>query len=239
MVVTVESVTAALREAARQAVAGEFAPAVAALDELARPERLTGLIDRVLDDPSQSTQCAPLSFFHVLGFEKFVLLTDQSDFMLRMHVWRPGADRPLGDIHNHRSAVVSVVIHGSLEKQVFVRDPTAAGHMEYEEECNESGWTLHRVGPAGLRQAQLTSLERGGRYALAPDVLHRIKVDRDRLTVTLFMETRPTRRTTAVFTNGADNAPGRLPKEPLTPAGYRQGLQAALVALSAAATAPA
>jgi hypothetical protein len=238
MVLTPESIADELRTVARKTIEGDFEPTLAAVAELARPERLTRIVKCVLSHPGWLAYCAPLSFLHVLGFEKFVLVDGQPDFTLRMHVWHPDDDRPLGHIHDHRDYIASAVACGTLEKQIFVRDPAATSFIEYMEEHDEDRWMLHQIGETGLRLAQVIRLKSGSHYELSPDVLHRTRADRDHPTITLFLETAAIRKTTAVFVKD-NKAPRRLPKVPLTQEGYRRGLRRALQALQSEATTPA
>src|SRR3954453_19206085 len=110
MVMTAKGVATELRAVARKAAEGDFEPALAAIGELAGPEQLAELVEWLLNCSDEVARCASLSLFHVLGFEKFVLVNGEPDFMLRMHVWQPGADPPPGHIHNHRDAIVSTVV---------------------------------------------------------------------------------------------------------------------------------
>jgi hypothetical protein len=231
MTVTVESVVADLRDVAHRATEGDFEPALDTIVELARPERLARFIGCLLSHPDEPARCAPVSFFHVLGFAKFVLVNRKPDFMLRMHIWPPDDQCWPGHIHNHRDTIVSAVVCGTLEKQIFVRDPAGNRLVEYLEECTENRWTLQRVGLAALRCSQVTKLRGGSHYALTPDVLHRIKGSPDQMTVTLLLETATTLTTTAVFTTEEERPPQRLTKSPLALADYRQGLRTALDAL--------
>jgi hypothetical protein len=231
MLITIESVAAALHKVVDHCTMGDFSPALGLMDKISRPDRLADLLGQVVAHPCEPERCASASFIHTLGFEKFALVNRKPDFMLRLHIWHPAEHRSLGHVHNHRSAIVSTVIRGELGKQIFVRDPAQMPFAEYREELTDGGWRLCAVGTAGLRQTKLTRLGPGIRYALAADTLHRIEAAENELTATLFLETRATRATTNVFTMLDETIREHVPKLPMTVAAYRQHLAATIATL--------
>lgn len=231
MAITVESVSTTLLDVVHRYAAGDLRPAPDAVRELSRPGPLGELVHQVMDHPQEPARCAPMSYFHTLGFEKYTLINRKPDFMLRLHIWHPDPRRSPGHIHNHRSAVASSIISGLLSKQIFERDPVQPSLAEYHEETTDGAWHLREIGRTGLRQTELTLLEPGARYTLAAETLHQVEVADDKVTATLFLEMRATRTTTNVFVPAGGAVPKSIPKLPLTPTVYRQRLKGAFAAL--------
>ena len=78
------------------------------------------LIDELASGEGDPEGCARLSYRHVLGFDKLLLIDGGPHQMLRAHVWHPGAGT-IGkeDIHNHRSPLASYVVRGRLAMELY------------------------------------------------------------------------------------------------------------------------
>ncbi|MET8243954.1 hypothetical protein ABZV31_05675 [Streptomyces sp. NPDC005202] len=197
-----------------------MAAARAVVVELGAPEGLLELVAELASGEGDPEGCARLSYRHVLGFDKLLLVDGGSRHMLRAHVWHAGAGGPgAEDIHNHRSALASYVVRGRLEMELY--EAGGDGGIEavrYQESLSPgraADWLLEPAGPARLRLTHAGQYAAGSAYALPAHTLHRAWCDTDVPTVTLFLETGSERRShTDVFT-AAGPHPGAVPKVPL------------------------
>ncbi|MFJ2257027.1 hypothetical protein ACIOKD_01585 [Streptomyces sp. NPDC087844] len=207
--------------------------------ELGTPERLLELTAELASGEGDPHGCARLSYRHVLGFDKLLLIDDGPRHMLRAHLWHPGRGA-IGkeDIHNHRSPLASAVVRGRLAMELYAPrgdaridaridargDARSAGTIDggieadrYQESLADGSadWLLEPTGPARLRLTQVAEYAAGSTYALPAHTLHRAWCDSAEPTVTLFLETgNGRRRHTDVFT-AAGPHPGTVPKVPL------------------------
>jgi hypothetical protein len=200
--------------------------------ELGSPDRLPELIAELASGEGDPEGCARLSYRHVLGFDKLLLIDGGPRHMLRAHVWHPGAGG-IGeeDIHNHRSPLASYVVQGRLAMELYevcdeIReeggDDADAGvggiaAARYEESLAQrsADWVLEPAGAARLRLTHVGQYAAGSSYALPAHTLHRAWCDTEAPTVTLFLETGAGRRRhTDVFT-AAGPHPGAVEKVPL------------------------
>ncbi|NUP22670.1 MAG: hypothetical protein HOZ81_42740 [Streptomyces sp.] len=209
------------------------AAARSAVTELGSPDRLLELIAELSSGEGDPEGCARLSYRHVLGFDKLLLIDGGPRHMLRAHVWHPGAGG-IGaeDIHNHRSPLASYVVRGRLAMELYEVDKDGGDGEEggdgrvgaggipalrYEESLAErsADWVLKPAGPARLRLTHTGQYAAGSSYALPAHTLHRAWCDTDAPTVTLFLETGTGRRRhTDVFTTAGPH-PGAVAKVPL------------------------
>lgn len=190
----------------------------AAVAELGSPERLFDLVRELATGVGAATPgCARLSYRHVLGFDKLLLIDGGPRHMLRAHVWHPGT-RSAGreDIHNHRSPLASYVVRGTLGMELY--EPlnatadggdsgiTAAWYRESLSDV-EGHWILEPAGPARLRLTQTAEYAAGSGYGLPSYALHRAWCASAGTAVTLFLETGAGRRRyTDVFADSAGSA---------------------------------
>ncbi|MGW9043275.1 hypothetical protein ACWGQL_12055 [Streptomyces lydicus] len=205
---------------------------------LARPGTLGPLVRRLSAGELDLAECTRLSYRHVLGFDKLLLLPGAPWFMLRVHFWHGAAGAAPEDIHNHRCAIASAVVRGGVRMECYERAADGVPATAYRETIDGPGgaWRLRRVGAARLR---LTATERygpGRSYGLDARTLHRVVSEEP--AVTLFLETVPQRAVTDVYVrDGAAGGPravrgagaGRAappPKTPLSTAVYRAELDA-------------
>ncbi|MEU8750199.1 hypothetical protein [Streptomyces chartreusis] len=204
------------------------AAARAVVTELGSPDRLLELISELASGEGDPDARARLSYRHVLGFDKLLLIDGGPRQMLRAHVWHPGAGA-IGkeDIHNHRSPLASYVVRGRLAMELYEVGDDGIAAARYEESLAEhsASWVLEPAGPARLRLTHLGQYTAGSSYALPAHTLHRAWCDTDRPTVTLFLETGAERRPhTDVFT-AAGPHPGAVAKVPLGTAEYLGALR--------------
>lgn len=197
-----------------------------AVARLGTPERLLDLVRELTSGAADPASRALLSYRHVLGFDKLLLIDGGPEHMLRAHVWRPDA-RAAGreDIHNHRSPLASYVALGSLGMELYETVERASeGEIAaswYRESLSErrGDWLLEPAGPAYLRLTQIGEYAAGSGYALPAYALHRAWCASAGPAVTLFLETGARRRQyTDVFTGaGAPHArAAAVPKTPLS-----------------------
>lgn len=187
--------------------------------ELGAPDRLLELVAELASGEGDPEGCALLSYRHVLGFDKLLLVDCGTRHMLRAHVWHCGNGDPgHEDIHNHRSALASCVVRGRLAMELYeVRGDGGMTADRYEESLSErtADWLLEPAGSARLRLTQVAEYSAGSTYALPPHTLHRAWCDTSEPTVTLFLETGSERRRhTDVFTSAGPHA-GAVSKMPL------------------------
>ncbi|MFI2908084.1 hypothetical protein ACG2OD_07470 [Streptomyces sp. PDY-4] len=203
--------------------------------ELGAPGRLRELVDELAGGEGDTERLARLSYRHVLGFDKLLLVEAGGRHMLRVHLWHAGAGGTgREDIHNHRSALASHIVRGRLCMELYeaAGDGDAGagrsfGATRYEESLAEGSadWLLTPAGPARLRLSHTGRYAAGSTYALPAHTLHRAWCDTREPTVTLFLETGAERRRhTDVFTAAGPHA-GAVPKQPLDVPGYLAALR--------------
>lgn len=188
----------------------------AVVAELGSPDRLVDLVRELATGVGSPSGCALLSYRHVLGFDKLLLIDGGPRHMLRAHVWHPGT-RSAGreDIHNHRSPLASYVVRGALGMELYepLRGTAAAGESGiaaswYRESLSdvEGHWLLEPAGPARLRLTQTAQYGTGSGYGLPSYALHRAWCASAGTAVTLFLETGAGRRRyTDVFADAAES----------------------------------
>ncbi|MEU6067824.1 MULTISPECIES: hypothetical protein [Streptomyces] len=205
---------------------GTVSAARSVIAELGAPERLLELVAELASGEGDPEGCARLSYRHVLGFDKLLLIDGGPRHMLRAHLWHPGtgADE---DVHNHRSPLASYIVRGRLAMELYEADREGGITADrYQESLSQrsADWMLERTGPARLRLTQVARYAAGSSYALPAHTLHRAWCDADAPTVTLFLETGAGRRPhTDVFT-AAGPHPGAVAKVPMDVPGYLTAL---------------
>ncbi|MFE1772285.1 hypothetical protein [Streptomyces sp. NPDC059008] len=211
----------------------------AAIARLARPDTLGPLVRRLSVGGADLAECTRLSYRHVLGFDKLLLLSGAPRFMLRVHFWHGRTGAVPEDIHNHRCAIASAVVRGRVRMECYEPAPYGMPAVAYRETIDGPGgaWRLRRVGDARLRLLRTERFGAGRSYGLDARTLHRVVSEQP--TVTLFLETAAQRAATDVYvrSEGAggraaavrDDGVGRPappPKTPLPPAVYLAELDA-------------
>ncbi|MGX1762403.1 hypothetical protein ACWIG5_36850 [Streptomyces lydicus] len=175
----------------------ESARAVTA--RLAHPDTLGPLVRRLSAGDLDLAECTRLSYRHVLGFDKLLLLAGAPRFMLRVHFWHGRAGGVPEDIHNHRCAIASAVVRGRVRMECYETAANGVPATAYRETIDGPGgaWRLRRVGDARLRLLWTEQYGPGQSYGLAAHTLHRVVSEEP--TVTLFLETSPQRSVTDVY----------------------------------------
>ncbi|MCF3136878.1 hypothetical protein [Streptomyces olivochromogenes] len=207
---------------------GTLAAARAVVAELGSSERLLELIAELASGEGDTEGCARLSYRHVLGFDKLLLIDGGPRQMLRVHVWHPGMGA-IGkeDVHNHRSPLASCVVRGRLAMELY--ESGADGELtadRYQESLSDGSadWLLEPAGRARLRLTHTGQYAAGSSYALPARTLHRAWCDTDAPTVTLFLETGAERRRhTDVFTAAGPHT-GAVAKVPMDARDYLSAL---------------
>ncbi|MGY4972352.1 hypothetical protein ACWGCC_24655 [Streptomyces nigrescens] len=167
--------------------------------QLAHPGTLGPLVRRLSVGDLELAECVRLSYRHVLGFDKLLLLPGAPRFMLRVHFWHGTAGAVSEDIHNHRCAIASAVVRGSVRMECYQPAADGVPAVAYRESIDGPGgaWRLRRVGEARLRLLHSEQYGAGRSYGLAARTLHRVVSEEP--TVTLFLETAPQRSVTDVY----------------------------------------
>ncbi|GAA2648209.1 hypothetical protein [Streptomyces vastus] len=215
----------AARRLLAEALDGELAEhervlaARAVIAELGSPDRLLELTAELASGEGDPEGCARLSYRHVLGFDKLLLIDGGPHHMLRAHMWHAGRGAAgKEDIHNHRSPLASYVVRGHLAMELYAPVPDGGVVADrYQESLADASadWLLEPAGPSRLHLTQVAEYAAGSTYALPANTLHRAWTDTTEPTVTLFLETGSGRRRhTDVFTATGPH-PGSVPKVPL------------------------
>ncbi|RII17625.1 hypothetical protein DSC45_12055 [Streptomyces sp. YIM 130001] len=211
-----------------------------AVARLGAPARLVALLRELAAGAGDPAGCARLSYRHVLGFDKLLLFDGGPQHMLRAHVWHPRGRRGAPeDIHNHRSALASQVVRGSLGMELYeetdgtTEPPAGTGSdgglttVRYQESLAEGGdWLLAERGRAQLRLTHVARYAAGSGYALAPHALHRAWCSADEPTVTLFLEAGTHRRPHTDVFSGPGRRETATAKHPLPVEDYLSELTA-------------
>ncbi|MEU9485169.1 hypothetical protein AB0D83_16110 [Streptomyces decoyicus] len=181
----------------------ESARAVTA--QLAHPDALGPLVRRLSAGDLDLAECTRLSYRHVLGFDKLLLLAGAPRFMLRVHFWHGRTGPVPEDIHNHRCAIASAVVRGRVRMECYEAAADGVPATAYRETIDGPGgaWRLRRVGDARLRLMCTEQYGPGRSYGLAARTLHRVVSEEP--TVTLFLETAPQRSVTDVYVRNSSH----------------------------------
>lgn len=161
-----------------------------ALTAFAEPEVLDELLDSVLADGEWLERVLARSYPHPNGFVKIVLISE-SNFQLRMHLWRPG-DRSgdtVENIHSHHWDFASTLFFGGYRYQEFAVVADGEPFHAYTYHGHRAGsYALRPIGRRTLRRMFDGSLAKGTTYTLNQDVFHRVTCDPDRLTGSLVLQ---------------------------------------------------
>jgi len=207
--------------------------ALEAISGLGAPGRIVPVLRALGEDPSSVAARSVQSYRHPLGFDKLELIGAAPRFILRLHIWWPGHPRGAEDVHNHRYAPASAILHGGYEMQIFQPASRGVAMAEFREEytVHEARWRLDPIGQTPLALTATSKLTSGDSYALAADTLHRVTIAPEATCVTLFLETAPIRSTTQIFTEVGSPFRPVTPKLPLGPGDYLQVLAKVLAVL--------
>lgn len=202
--------------------------AMTVLRQIADGTGITGFLRAIRDDRA-AAHCARLSYRHPLGFETIMLVDEEPEFSLRLHVWWPDAQPGVEHVHNHRFLVATVVLLGNYDMRIYQSASSGIQMDEYQERSapDQETWRLEHVGAARLRLLTSTRIGTGSGYALPADALHRVKVPLGTLCVTLFLTApvAPSRPTvTQVFAPPGSPAPAQSWKQAFSLTDYQKRL---------------
>lgn len=181
--------------------------------QLARPEVLLPLFDRIHQDEASLSRAAERSYAHQNGFAKIVLATGNG-FKLRLHVWSPDgsgvSSAPAQEnIHDHRWNFASAGLCGAIRNDFFAFTagdaPTGdapagdvhAGEVErvhahrYLRVDASTDYQLTYVGDRAVRRIRSLRVRAGESYGMGFTDLHRIVHDTGSLAATLVITAPP------------------------------------------------
>lgn len=193
----------------------------------------SGLLDELVSELrsgiSDVHHLAQLSYRHELGFTKLTVgeFPDMG-LKVRLHVWRRSTMPDEANIHNHRFAGYSFILHGHLTDTRWRAHTCPGGiylHYRYEPRLNSSEYTLKYVGRASLEALHVVELGEGETYGFSNEDLHTTEVTSASL-LTLFIEDRRCLRSYAdVFAHRYPAAHHRIAAPALTDEHYLQILE--------------
>jgi hypothetical protein len=202
------------------------------LRRLAEPATLWPLLDAIGRDDRAASQVAAASTRHVLGFDKFVLLS-LGGSELRMHVWWPGDLRRREHIHNHRFPFASVVLAGTLRSQMFELAESGRKMIHFHETSSrpDDGWRFQRVGSVSIRECLSVEVTPGSAYTMGIDLFHRVEPGSE-LTATLVLRPPNRRSHSSVLIDPTGSPPAPAPMNPFSVAEFAAKLCALRRALT-------
>lgn len=205
---------------------GRLLDAVVSLSER---RQLARLLHSLLSDEQMSRACAAESYPHPLGFDRLVLTPSGDDtFQLRLHVWWPGRDRIVEDVHNHRFPFASTILDGGLRMQLLERSAAGATMQEFDSAgAGPIGSTqFAHLGAVRVAPTFAGWMPRGTSYCMAAAALHRITGTDPALTATLFLRGRIVQRTAAVMSAEATRHRSTILRQTMDPFNFSQRIAA-------------
>ncbi|MGQ0777082.1 MAG: hypothetical protein ACT4NY_22150 [Pseudonocardiales bacterium] len=197
--------------------------------EFSESTRFAEVLREVLADQDfLACEVTPRSYRHALGFDKFVLVSQQPLFQVRLHVWSPDHRYGVEHVHNHRFSFVSTVLTGELDVEIHRLDTSRRDMVRFDEfsDPGSLAWRLHEVGPVGTKLELAMTLSTGSSYYLDSDVLHRVAAAPGKLISTLFIETAATRASTTVLIPDVTVPPPKVQgRTPISTEDCRAGLE--------------
>lgn len=176
----------AITDSVREYRAGRTGALTDCVRDLARPEILGPLLS-----PAAGEEVLDRAYRHPNGFLKIVLVAD-SEFQLRLHVWRPGAGSPppTENVHSHRWDFASAILMGGYRYQEYVADERGEPFLgfRYHGHSDTTSYSLEPTGPTRLRCRFDAHLAAGSSYLLTSDVLHRVVSPPDRTTASIVLQ---------------------------------------------------
>ena len=147
-----------------------------------------------------------MSYRHVLGFDKVVLLSTPPLGRLRMHIWWPDSTyTPMEHPHNHRYCSHSVVVAGKLRTNMYQPGDVGSDVIHYQETTapGEALSKFVRKGKTRLLASMKADIVAGGSYSMSAGMVHQIETPRE-LTVTIFLEMARVRSWSDIFVHERD-----------------------------------
>ncbi len=209
---------------------------LAAVSVLSEKPQLAVLLRSLLADRRSTAAVAAHSFTHPLGFDKLALAMSPSfDYHLRLHVWWPGEQESVEDVHNHRFAFASAVLDGVLDMQTFERADDGLPVQEYESTWSRAVGisTFRHVGNAVLGCTLTSRMPAGTVYCMSARALHRITAARGGISATLFLQGPIMRPWTAIFSDQATRRRPAIARPTMSPRSFGERVAAYLETLEA------
>jgi hypothetical protein len=164
------------------------------LATLQQPVNWHQFMSSILSKPDELARVAARSYHHANGFDKIILLDQSPHLILRAHIWWPthkSREPENSDIHNHFWDFSSVVLHGKLDIEYFVRAESGLETTQYRycpDPSGEGRYAMNLIGPCRLRRILVGSIQAGDLYTLSHDVLHRVTEQPMRPCATLVLQ---------------------------------------------------
>lgn len=184
------------------AILGREADPSTALEALRHAIPLPEYLDACRTDSRMLADLTARSYRHDNGFDKIVLaqsLTGSLKFVL--HVWQPGKERSLDNIHNHRWEFASVVLCGALQLDLYQFDLSGVSYPRvwYLSPEDSEAYQTEPDGDTAVSVRASVTMAAGTTYTWASDLLHRAWGVGSPLTATLIVQGRPARDSTTVL----------------------------------------
>ena len=212
--------TLLLRRVPLDEIVKKIVAALQSAEESSGPARLVEAVYRVRDqadlvrahlqfllsDPNRIAQAAQCAYWHVNGFLKLRLASNDR-FCLRLHIWPSGPNRR-GDTepHSHRWDFASWVAVGpGLLETYFTRthssDPGASAHVHYDygRAAEDEPRLQSGLGVAWLRQEDVQERTAGAVYDCAHHMIHTVAPLGSDLIATVLLQGPKVTETTAVY----------------------------------------
>ena len=158
------------------------------------------------------------SYAHANGFEKISLPPlPGCERRLRIHIWLRKAPAGAPDAHNHRWALASRILTGSLRNAVFEVSAEGSGryrHYRHVQKQPPPGYTFEEAGRAELTETAADVHGPGAAYWLPPEAVHVAEPASSGLTATLAVELDPVRHVTDVFVMAGTRPTGQVMDPP-------------------------
>jgi hypothetical protein len=178
---------------------------------LGRPDNITAVLRRVMDDKALLSEIANRSYHHTNHFDKIVLVDtgNQLGYRLTMHLWNPPyTEFEVNDeqIHDHRFSFWSNILVGKIVFQNYVRDASGVMFREYQyipERLGVStvGNYYIDVGESPLLEAEPSGWNAGEFYHLSYNQIHRVVLPRAEMSCTLVLRGPRQKNYASVFSN--------------------------------------
>lgn len=203
---------------------------------LSERTQLAVLVRSLLADRQLTTAAAAESYPHPLGFDRLVLTPhDDLDFQLRLHVWWPGRQDIIEDVHNHRFPFASTVLDGALEMQILERAAEGISMREFDStSAGRVGTSRFRhVGDVRLSVTFAARVPTGTTYCMSAPALHRITGTDGGLTATLFLRGIAVQPTSAVLSGDSASQRPTVARPTMAPRSFCERMTAYVETLEA------
>lgn len=166
------------------------------------------MIDALLKNERWLSAVARDSYEHTNGFDKLVLVSQQTGGKLRLHVWW-GGDRTIQieeHIHNHRWNFATKILVGHYRYEIY--QPSLGPGMRYyrhryEPVSDDGAFQLTSEGRDGLELVNTGIVSSMSGYALHSSVLHRVSQESRSMVLSIVLHGNAVRESTSVY-SGSD-----------------------------------